>query len=285
MMSKKYKIKYKTLLKYGENILNDNKIEEYKSDAWILFSEIFKITKAEYFIIQNDYINNYKKIFTFYRYIKQRIKRNPVQYILGCDYFYGYKFLVNKCVLIPRKETELLVEKCLNLANDNDSILDLCSGSGCIGISIFKQNQNLKVELSEKSKKAIKVIKKNLRLNKIKLKIYKSNLFSKIKKEYNIIVTNPPYISKKEIKTLSSEVKDKEPIMALDGGRDGLKFYKKIVKQAPKYLKSNGYLLMEIGCNQADDIVKLLKKNKKYKNIEVLKDYSNLDRMILARRD
>lgn len=278
-------ITYIKLLKDAEKYLKNKKISEYKNDAFYILSEVFMLTKSEYFLIKNEKINNNFLIKKYIDCIKQRSNNIPCQYILGYQFFYGYKYIVNKNVLIPRKETEILVEKVLDIANNSDDILDLCSGSGCIGISIKKENKNLNLELSEYSKKAIKVINENLKINDVNLKIYHSNLFNKINKRYNIICSNPPYIKNRDIKSLDKSVKKYEPKLALKGGITGIKFYKTIISRAHKYLKTDGYLVLEIGYNQAKKIKKIAEKTKRYRNIEVIKDYNNLDRIVIMQRN
>ena len=208
----------------------------------------------------------------------------PLAYVLGFVPFLDCNIFVDKNTLIPRPETELLVDiliKKYKSLNNNLDILDLCCGSGCIGITLSK-NLNCLVDCSDISKKALKKAKQNIKENNVKVNLINSNMFSQISKKYDLIVSNPPYIEKEEISKLDKSVKDFEPILALDGGSDGLNFYKIIAEKAPLYLKENGVLALEIGFNQAKDIKNLLKTN--FMNIKIIKDYSNLDRFIIAER-
>lgn len=207
----------------------------------------------------------------------------PLAYVINNAEFFNYSFFVNENVLIPRFETELLVEKVINYAKNlnKPKILDLCSGSGCIAISLAK-SLNLTVDAVEISDKAIEVITKNAKLNNANINIIKSDLFNNVNKKYDIIVSNPPYIASNEIKSLQSSVKEYEPHLALDGGIDGLDFYKKIALKAPDFLNKNGQLFLEIGYDQEKTVPEILSKN--FENIQVFNDYSNLPRMIVAKK-
>lgn len=214
--------------------------------------------------------------------IKQLNNGKPLAYVLNWTPFYNCKFFIDENVLIPRFETELLVEKIIKYANNlnqNLHILDLCSGSGCIGITLQK-NLNCKVDVVELSENACKIIKKNANINNSTIKIIKSNMFDKISQKYDIIVSNPPYIPTSDIETLDPSVKNFEPKLALDGGPDGLDFYRIIAKNSFKFLKNDGKLFLEIGFNQANAIKKLLEPN--FFDINIYKDLSGKDRFIQA---
>ena len=206
----------------------------------------------------------------------------PLAYVINSASFFNCDFFVDENVLIPRFETELLVEKVVNFCKtlkNTPSILDLCSGSGCIAVSIAKALDTV-VTAVEIDDNAIKIIKKNAEINKVNLNIIKSNLFEEINDKYDIIISNPPYIPTKEIGSLDNSVKDWEPKLALDGGIDGLDFYRKIAYLSPSYLNENGKLFLEIGFNQSEDVSWLLKNN--FKDIEVFNDYSGLPRIVVA---
>ena len=207
----------------------------------------------------------------------------------------GLNFFVDENVLIPQPDTEVLVEetikKCISVAElgaeqSPIKILDLCTGSGAIAISLnyvlAQKNINAEITASDISEKALDIAKKNNESNNTSVKFAESNLFENIQKnDFDIIVSNPPYIKRKIIETLPCQVQA-EPHIALDGGEDGLDFYKKIIDQACKYIK-NGYVLLEIGYDQKDEVEGLFRANGRYSEIETVKDLSNNDRCVIAR--
>lgn len=217
----------------------------------------------------------------------QKIKDGfPLQYITHNQEFMGINFEVNQNVLIPQPDTEILVENTIGLVlgnksleNQEDSkktmqILDLCTGSGAIAISLKKYLPDVKIFASDISEKALEVARKNAKNNNVEIEFIKSDMFENIHEKFDIIVSNPPYIKSKEIEKLSKEVQN-EPKLALDGGKDGLKFYKIISREIKNYLKENGTLLMEIGYDEANEVMKL------FENSTCIKDYANNDRVIV----
>ena len=231
----------------------------------IVFSDI-NLTKHQY----NDIIKK----------VKLRCKHKPISKILGKAYFYGEEFIVNKYVLSPRFDTELLVEKAREYIKPNMRVLDLCTGSGCVAVSIAK-NVNAYVEGCDISKKALKVAKKNVKKHCVNVELYQSNMFDKVQGKFNVIITNPPYIETEDIKSLDIEVKDYDPLIALDGGIDGLNFYREIANKIKDYLLDDGVLLMEIGYNQGEKVKNIFKDVSS--NIEVIKDYNNNDRVVVVK--
>lgn len=220
---------------------------------------------------------------------KKRLKGIPLNKILKRSDFYLDEFFINKFVLAPRKETEILVEKVLEIvsaSNKNLQILDLCCGSGVIGLSVLKHAKiKPEITLLDKSLLALRVAKKNAKMLKLtEVQFMKSNMFSHLKKHksFDIIACNPPYICSREICSLQAGVKNYDPKLALDGGSDGLKFYKIIAEKSQEFLNKDGVIVLEIGYNQADDVSNLLKQNG-FNNIEVLKDYSDNDRIVIAK--
>ncbi len=240
-------------------------------------------------------------------FIAKRAKHVPLQHILGSAWFMGLEFRVNKDVLIPRQDTELLVEtvldrekeaarkvECNNCSADNatdktDSgnaaglkILDLCTGSGCIAISLKKLGLYSYVAASDYSEAALDVARDNARDNDAVIDFIYSDMFAEIDKTFDVIVSNPPYIPSRDIEELQPEVKDYDPMSALDGGGDGLTFYRIIAEQAGARLNAGGRLYLEIGCDQAEAVTTLL-TDKGYCNIEVLKDLNDRDRVVTCR--
>ena len=217
----------------------------------------------------------------YFSLIERRNEKEPVQYITGKTYFYGLEFFCDKSVLIPRFDTEVLVEEVIKRAPKNCELLDLCTGSGCIAICIKHERDDIAVSASDISKEALLVAEKNKDRYNLDIKLIQSDLFENIDKKFDIIVSNPPYIPTKVISGLEDKVKDFEPKGALDGGEDGLDFYKEIAKEAVNYLKDESILIMEIGFDQGEDVSDILHDNG-YKNIEVIKDLNGLDRVVYA---
>ena len=198
----------------------------------------------------------------------------------------GLQFYVDENVLIPQPDTEILVEETIKLLKEkqNIQILDLCTGSGCIAIAIAKYLKSAKVIAIDISKKALEIAQKNSKINEVeeKIQFMQSDLWQEIKKQaFDIIVSNPPYIETENIQKLSKQVQ-KEPLIALDGGKDGLEFYRKIIKEAPNYLKEDGYLCLEIGYNQKKQIINEMLQTKDYKYIVSKKDLAGNDRVIIG---
>lgn len=207
----------------------------------------------------------------------------PLQYALGVWNFYGLDFLTDRRALIPRPETELLVEKIIDASINKNKILDIGTGTGAIAISLAYNLKKSQVHALDISKEAIELAKENKKkIGVDNVDFFLSDLFSQVKEKYNIIVSNPPYINKKDYKNLD-KVLFYEPKNALVGGEDGLFFYKKIITEAKNYLEDDGYIFLEIGYDQKRDIENLLKENT-YRNIESYKDYNGLDRIVLAKK-
>lgn len=274
---------YKDALEYGKKSLLECKIEDAQLDAWLLLEYVCGISRSWYFVhededISQDCIERYKLL------IEKRGKHIPLQQLTKEAYFYGMKFFVNENVLIPRQDTEVLVEQVLNLTKgkENLKILDMCTGSGCILLALLanlKQASGTGVDLSEK---ALEVARRNGREQGIEAFWIQSNLFDKVSGSYDIIVSNPPYIETAVIENLMDEVKFYEPRMALDGTEDGLFFYRVITAQAEKYLENNGILAFEIGYNQGKAVSEFMIENG-YREVQVLQDLAGLDRVVIGR--
>ena len=226
--------------------------------------------------------------------LKKRIAGEPIQYILGKTEFMGLELKLNQDVFIPRPETELLVETTIKYVTRHPSpvtslrILDIGTGSGCIAVSLAKLLPGAKLTATDISQEALEVARYNAVLNKVaeKIRFIESNLFARYtvrRTRYDMILSNPPYISTSEIEKLQIEVQY-EPRIALDGGADGLGFYRRIIKDAHHYLKHGGYLIMEIGYNQRAGIEDIFQKEKNFRVIEAIKDYNNIDRVIVAQK-
>ena len=215
-------------------------------------------------------------------FIAMRKKRIPLQQIIGYTEFMGLKFYVNSDVLCPRQDTEVLVEQVLKRITEGAKILDLCTGSGCIAISIAKL-AGASVTATDISEKALAVAERNARENGVCVHFYKGDLYQALPSDekYDIIVSNPPYIRTDVIETLETEVKDYEPRIALDGTADGLSFYRRIIAGAGEHLKPNGLIFFEVGYDQGAEVSALLLDNG-FSDISVIKDYGGNDRVVTA---
>ena len=282
---KSYLDENKELLKRSIEYLQNKGIENPKIDTELIFSEVLKLDRMMLTLSFTRKISQEEKEIIREMLRKRAVEKIPVQYILGYEGFYGRNFKVNKNVLIPRPETELLVEQCIKIAVEKNSktILDIGTGSGAIAITLAKELPNTKVLACDISEEALEVAKENgklLEANNIKFE--KSDVFSAVKfKEFDMIVSNPPYIPKEEYETLQVEVKMHEPSLALTDNKDGLYFYKKISREAVDYLKQEGVLAFEVGYNQGEEVRELMEKVG-FKNVLVLKDYQNLDRIVIG---
>lgn len=207
----------------------------------------------------------------------------PLQYITGKTEFMGLPIEVNENVLIPRPDTECIVERALNLISSESDVLDLCSGSGCIGIALKKIGKCKTITFSDISASALEICKKNCQLNNTDACFIQGDLFENINDKYDLIISNPPYIKTEEIEKLETNVKDHEPRIALDGGNDGLDFYRRIIKDAPKYLKPGGRLIFEIGFDQAEKIRELINLSGNFSFEAVYEDYGRNTRGIYAK--
>ncbi len=273
----------KELLQKGIKKLNENEITEPILKARIVLSFILGV-KKEYLVI-NFYEEVDKKIeIKFYEKIDEIVQGKPLQYITHHQEFMKMNFYVDENVLIPRQDTETLVEEVINFC-DNErkyKILDLCTGSGAIGISIAKYISNSYIVCSDISEKALEVAKKNATLNNIKnIEFRKSDLLKNIEGKFDIVVSNPPYIKRKEITKLNKDVQF-EPHQALDGGIDGLDFYRKIIDNVYEKLEPKGAIFLEIGYDQKQDVINLLEEKRIYKKIYGIKDLGGNDRVIIA---
>ncbi len=275
------------LVKKIEEILKNGGIEEYKQEADLIIQEISGLDKAKLLICDN--IPNADKIEEIAK--KRATSKAPIQHILGYSYFMGEKYIVNKNVLIPRDETEILVLKCYELLQNKTEkihILDIGLGSGCISCALAKKLKDKNIEILgvDISLEALEIAIENI--NKLdlvrKVIIRKSDLFSKIRdiEKFDLIVSNPPYIPKKEENNLQKEVRDFEPKEALYAAdEDGIEFYKKIIATAPNFLKKEGYLAFELGIEQYKKVQELMEKD--FKDIKIYKDLAGIERVITGK--
>lgn len=272
------------IIRTGVLSLKENNIEEPLLKMRILVATVLNKTK-EYVITHSD--DNLDEVHqkTISDGIEQLRNYIPIQYITNNQEFMKLNFFVDQNVLIPRSDTEILVEEIINTyKNKKIRILDLCTGSGCIAISLKKYMQNSEVCGIDISKEALKVAQLNAKNNNVDVKFEYSDMFTNIKNEdFDVIVSNPPYIKTQVINTLDREVKN-EPIIALDGGEDGLYFYKKIIKEAFNFLADNGMIFLEIGYDQKDELIELINSDKRYELVKTKKDLGDNDRIVVVKK-
>ncbi len=273
---------------YIDNLNKEKKILDFSSDECLrIIAKSLNKDKNYIYLHLNDIYLNDSDIKNISSMLKMRYIENiPLQYILGKQNFFKEEYIVNENVLIPRQDTEILVETAIYYINKNKyvSLLDLCTGSGCVGISIANNSNISKVDLVDISENALKVASKNICLNDAKkdIKVILSDLFTKLNtnNKYDIIVSNPPYIKEKDLVKLSKEVKN-EPILALAGGKSGTIFYKKILENAYGYLNKNGMIIFEIGYDELEDIKKIIAEYEHYTYINCIKDLGGNDRVVV----
>jgi len=281
-------MKYAEAYRYGAKKLKENGVDNAEFDNRMIFENCFGLDRTQ-LVIKGEHKAPQGKQEKFLNDIDARISGEPLQYILGVWEFMGFEFFVGKGVLIPREETELLVQevqKDLEKSSDEKIVFDLCSGSGCVGISIAKICKNCKVYLIEKSQDALKYLKKNATESKLaNITIIEGDITKGF--EYfdlpqpNIIVSNPPYIKSNDINELQNEVK-REPLMALDGGDDGLYFYRILAQKWMPYISENGMIAVEIGDGQDYDVCAIFSQASS--NVTKKQDFSEIMRVIIARK-
>lgn len=278
----------KETLRKGMIQLKTGNVTEPNLKARLIMQYILNKPR-QYLIIYDDQVLTLRQEVDYFKAIKRLINGEPIQHITHQQEFMKLSFFVNEDVLIPRPDTEILVEEVIKIAKKikAKNILDMCTGSGAIAVSLAKYLDNVKITAVDISTKTLNVAKTNAKNNEVENKItfVESNLFENIVNEkYDIIVSNPPYIKKDVIKTLNKEVQ-KEPKIALDGGYDGLDFYRKITHQSEEYLKFNGYLCFEIGYDQKKDVIKIINDERKFTGTYSKKDLCDNDRIVVTRLD
>ncbi len=255
--------------------LSENGVDESAEAEWIVALAL-SVKRDE---VYSDDVVASADIQKIKRIVRERITGRPLWYCMGDTEFYGYTIKVDERVLIPRPETELLVYNALDYLDEHKKVLDLCTGSGAIAIAI-KKEKNPIVTAVDKSMDALDLAKENAKLNGVDIKFVWSDMFSALAgRKFDLIISNPPYVKSQDIKDLQTEVKDFEPLMALDGGEDGYAFYRIIAEQAKEHLNPNGVLLLECGIGQAAEIAKMLTE---FKSVEIIKDYEYTDRIVKA---
>lgn len=269
---------YRKLYETGKDRLEKAGIQEAALDARLLLEEVCR-TNRNTLLVHGDRAVTEEEETQFRIFIERRSTHEPLQQITGWQEFMGLRFSVTEDVLVPRQDTETLVEEVMRYLRDGMEILDVCTGSGCILLSLLRYSNGCRGVGCDISEKALAVAGQNAKELGISAQFIQSDLFESIEGRFEYIVSNPPYIRKDMIPTLMEEVRDHEPLIALDGGEDGLDFYRKITREATEHLYSGGMLFFEIGYNQGE-AVKLLMEEEGYEEVTVSQDLAGLDRVV-----
>ena len=274
---------YGEALRQGTEYLQECGIEEASVDAWYLMEYCCKMTRTRYLMekmseIPEEQHREYQEL------LKRRGTHIPLQHITGEQEFMGLTFLVNDQVLVPRQDTEILVEEALKVLKPGMRVLDMCTGSGCIIISLLKYCQGLEGHAVDLSAGALEVAAANAKKQEVAVNFRQSDLFEQVEEKFHVIVSNPPYIPTDVIEHLMEEVRFHDPMMALDGKEDGLYFYREIIKVSHLYLEKEGWLMFEIGSDQGEAVANLMKEAK-YTRVRVIKDLAGHDRVVVGCRE
>lgn len=269
---------YRETMKRGEKLLSMAGIDDSKTDAWLLLERICRIDRGFYYMHMEDDLPE-EQLSEYEITLRKRAEHIPLQYITGETEFMGLKFKVNSSVLIPRQDTETLVEEALKIVQPGMKVLDLCTGSGCVIVSILHNAGGVEGYAVDISKQALIVAKENAKQNDVTVNFERSDLFDNVTGKFDVIVSNPPYIPTAEITKLMPEVRDFEPTEALDGKEDGLYFYRRILEKCGDYLNPGGKILFEIGCDQGDAVSGLL-RDAGFRDVGIVKDLARHDRVV-----
>ncbi|MCI9020953.1 MAG: peptide chain release factor N(5)-glutamine methyltransferase [Eubacterium sp.] len=272
---------YREATEWGSTVLAQAGVAEAKLDAWLLLETVCRINRTFYYSHMEEALTLEQQS-EYEIAVKKRAERIPLQYITGEQEFMGLNFKVNSNVLIPRQDTETLVEEALKICQPGMKVLDLGTGSGCIVISIMKNAPGMTATGSDISKQALLVAKENGKLHEADIEWVRSNLYENITGRYDLIVSNPPYIAQADMLNLMPEVRDFEPAGALDGGEDGLDFYRQIVAKSGDYLNKDGYLYLEIGYDQGPAVTNMMCAAG-YREVSVIKDLARHERVVKGR--
>lgn len=269
----------KNLLQQGVQKLQEAQVAEADLDAMYLLEHVFGIKRMDFLLNPQREVSEEQRA-EYLQKISLRATHVPLQHIIGSQEFMGFEFFVNEHVLIPRQDTEVLVEEVVKIA-EGKRVLDVCTGSGCIILSLCKLCHLSKAVGVDLSPEALQVARENGKRLECDVTFLESDLFTEVTGTYDIIVSNPPYIETHVIEGLMEEVREHEPRMALDGGADGLRFYRSIVEQSVEYLADDGYLCFEIGYNQGEDVRSLMEQ-RGFDQCRIIKDLAGLDRVVMG---
>lgn len=265
---------------YGQEQLKNANISDATLDAWYLLEFATGITRTTYYLDTDKEMAPSEEQ-TYRTLLEKRASHIPLQHLTGVQEFMGFDFCVNEHVLIPRQDTEILVESVLDILKPGIDVLDMCTGSGCIILSLMKLGRDIRGMGVDISDKALTIARQNAQKLEVNAQFLQSDLFAEVEGVFDVIVSNPPYIRTDVIRQLQEEVKFHDPMLALDGKEDGLYFYRRIVEESVKHLKKNGKLYFEIGHDQAEDVVRLM-MNAGFAEVTVKKDLAGLDRVVFG---
>lgn len=272
---------YQELLAEGSMELMSAVISDAELDSFLLLEHVTGMNRAQFFLKGREEVPN-QEIREYRRLLEKRKHHIPLQHITGEQEFMGLPFYVNEYVLVPRQDTECLVELALDRV-EGKRVLDMCTGSGCIAVALALLGKPAVCHAADISVKALETAKRNAKRNLADVFFIESDLFEKVTGIYDVIVSNPPYIPPAVMEGLSAEVREHEPRLALDGGVDGLDFYRRITKGCKEHLAEDGFLLYEIGCEQAEDVMAVM-RNEGFTEVVCQKDYAGNDRVVYGRR-
>lgn len=278
-------MKLSEVLRRGEMLLQN---EDAKLEAWILFSEVFQLDRGGYFLRMQEEADEYRCA-SYFEMIQRRQEGEPVAYIIGNWEFMGLPFRVSPAVLIPRPDTETLVEAVMewvHVKKLSPDVLDLCTGSGCIAISLARYLKGSHVEAVDISSEALAVAEDNAKLNSVSVMYWQGDLWEALPagRQYDVITSNPPYIDWRQLEELDSDVIDHEPRLALDGGEDGLVFYRRLAERTCEFLRDGGRAFWEIGYDQGETAAEIARKSG-LRVIEVRKDLAGHDRVVIVEKE
>lgn len=274
---------FREALTAGTQVLENAGVPDAELDSRYLLEEICGITRAEFYLKEKEELDE-EAARHFETAIKERGRRVPLQYILGSQEFMGLTFTVNDHVLIPRQDTETLVETVLPFLREGEKVLDLGTGSGCIAVALKKNCPAIELTASDASKQALLVAKENAKRNGTEMTFARSDVFDNLSAVFDVIVSNPPYIKSDVIPILQPEVAEFEPVEALDGSPDGLHFYRRIADGLEEHLTAGGRIFVEIGHDQAEEVTSIFREAG-LKEITVVKDLAGQNRVVFARKE
>ncbi len=263
------------------SILYEAEIKEAELEAFYIIEAVMNLSRPMFFLKKRDEVSE-QDVKSCLAIAQKRKEHMPLQYILGTQEFMGLSFKVTPDVLIPRQDTEGLVEEVLKQVKPGMKVLDMCTGSGCIAVSVAKFVPNIQVSAADISPKALEVARENAAKNQVQINFIESDMFTEIREKYDMIISNPPYIKSQVVTTLMPEVRDYEPHLALDGKEDGLFFYRKLASESGNFLTPGGMLCLEIGYDQGVEVAQLLKQQG-FTQVRVEQDLCGLDRNVYGK--
>ncbi len=272
---------YREATEWGSRMLMQAGVMDAQLDAWLLLETVCRINRTFYYShMEEDMTAQQQPEYEIA--IRKRAERIPLQYITGEQEFMGLNFKVNSNVLIPRQDTETLVEEALKICQPGMKVLDLGTGTGCIIISLMKNAHGMTATGSDISKQALLVAKENARVHEVEVDWVRSNLYENIEGRFDLVISNPPYIAQTDLLDLMPEVRDFEPVGALDGGEDGLDFYRRIIEHSGDHLNKDGYLFLEIGYDQGPAVTNMMCAAG-YREVAVIRDLAHQERVVKGR--